>query len=153
MVNFVQNDSRRSGIDARIEPRESVVQSVLEAVVATSGDAVISGDPKHEWADVGTSPPLYEFINPDALEALYTHAQDHQATADWTTTFRYADADVSVTSAGTVTVEPARSDDSDQRVHGCPDCEEGNVDVNDDRFVIGATLQCPECGHEWDVSY
>jgi len=26
------------------------------------------------------------------------------------------------------------------------------VGVSDDRFVVDATLQCPECGHEWDVS-
>lgn len=152
MVDFAEHDSSQSGFDARIGPRESLVQSVLEAVHAAAGEgsaAAASG----AGASAVTAPPLYEFVNPDALEALYTHAQDHQGTAEWRTTFRYDDADVSVTSAGTVTVESRDGGESDQQGHACPRCEDADVGVSDDRFVVGATLQCPECGHEWDVSF
>jgi len=152
MVDFAESDTSQSGVDARIGPRGSVVQSVLEAVHASAGDdgpAAASG----AGASAVTSPPLYDFVDPDALEALYAHARDHQGTAEWTTTFRYAAADVSVTSAGTVTVEPRDGGESDQRGHACPRCEDADVGVSDDQFVVGATLQCPECGHEWDVSF
>lgn len=153
MVDFAESDRSQSGVDARIEPQESVVQSILTAVRAASVDAMVDRE-----TDVGASsgdvaPPLYEFVDPDALEGLYSHAQAHEETAHWTTTFRYADTDVSVTSAGTITVEPRDAPDANQRVHDCPSCEAASVDVSDDRFVVGATLQCPECSHEWDVSF
>lgn len=153
MVDFALNDSSQSGIDARIEPDESVVQSVLQAVHAATADEVIGDGPSLDRPGPASAPPLYEYVDPDALEALYTHARDHQGSARWTTTFSYAGTDVSVTSAGTVTVEPTDDEDSDEREHGCPRCEDANVDVSDDRFVVGATLQCPDCGHEWDVSF
>lgn len=153
MVDFAPSGSSQSGVDARIEPQDSVVQSVLEAVRAASIEEVTSADPSEDRPGDAMAPPLYDFVNPDALEALFAHAQDHQGTAEWRTTFRYAGNDVSVTSAGTVTVEPDHDDDDDQRAHGCPSCDDGTVSVSDDRFVTGATLQCPECGHEWGVSF
>jgi predicted RNA-binding Zn-ribbon protein involved in translation (DUF1610 family) len=153
MVNFAEHDVSNSGADARIGPRESVVQSVLEAVHAAAGEDLIGSDSARGGTSAVTSPPLYDFVNPDALEALYTHAQDHRGAAEWTTTFRYGDTDVTVTSAGTVTVEPRDGGESDQQGHACPRCEDTGVGVSDDRFVVDATLQCPECGHEWDVSF
>ncbi|SFR99913.1 hypothetical protein SAMN05216559_2280 [Halomicrobium zhouii] len=153
MVDLAKHDSSQSGVDARIGARESVVQSVLEAVHPSTGEDLIGSDSTQAGTSTVTTPPLYDFVNPDALEALYSHAQDHRGTAEWTTTFRYADADVSVTSAGTVTVEPRDGGESDQRGHACPGCEDATVGVSDDRFVVGATLQCPECGHEWAVSF
>lgn len=152
MVDFVSSDGSQSGVDARIDSRGSVVQSVLEAVQRTSAEATIGRDSRRGDGDAAAPPPLYEFVNPDALEALYAHAQDHGKTARWTTTFEYADSVVSVTSAGTVTVE-TREADQGGREHGCPRCGDAEVDVSDDRFVVGATLQCPECGHEWDITF
>lgn len=153
MVDFAQSGSSQSGVDARIGPQDSVVRSILEAVQAASVEEMVGEGPKRDQPGAAMAPPLYEFINPDALEALYRHARDHQGTADWKATFRYAGNTVSVTSAGTVTVEPDGAEDAGQRAHECPDCEAGTVRVSDDRFVVGSTLQCPQCGHEWDVSF
>ncbi|MCU4800073.1 hypothetical protein OB920_06780 [Halobacteria archaeon HArc-gm2] len=150
---MAEHETSQSAVDARIGPRESVVQSVLDAVHAAAGEDLVGRDSTRDEASTVTPPPLYDFVNPDALEALYTHALDHRGTAEWTTTFRYGDDVVSVTSTGTVTVEPRGAQGSNRRGHACPDCEDATVGVSDDRFVVGATLQCPECGHEWDVAF
>jgi predicted RNA-binding Zn-ribbon protein involved in translation (DUF1610 family) len=153
MVDFAESDSSQSGVDTRVGHQESVVQSILEAVHAASGGDGIGGAESRSQSGPAMAPPLYDFINPDALEALYAHAREHQGTAQWRATFQYADAEVSLTSKGTVTVEPESAAAATQRAHTCPQCEDGTVGANDDRFVVGATLQCPECGNEWDVSF
>lgn len=153
MVDFALTDSPRFGVDARIGPDESVVRSVLDAVCATSVEETLGDGTEPRAGGIDVAPPLYEYVDPDALESLYAHAQTHPETASWTTTFEYADATVSVTSAGTVTVEPGDTERADARAHDCPGCEDASVDVADGRFVVDATLQCPECGHEWAVSF
>jgi len=52
-----------------------------------------------------------------------------------------------------VTVEPATAESRTSRGTPVPAVRDTGVGVSDDRFVVDATLQCPECGHEWDVSF
>ena len=150
MVDFVQHDSATVAVVTRAESEESLVGSVVDAVESSPADDVATvGDD----SGVGSLPPLYEAIDADALEALYGHVRNHPASVDWATTFRYAAHDVTVSSAGDVTVAPAQSAPRSRRKHACPSCEDGGVSVAQDDAVVDATFECPECGHSWNVSF
>ncbi|WP_435175994.1 HalOD1 output domain-containing protein [Halorussus sp. AFM4] len=73
---------------------ESLSAAVVRAVAAVS-DRSSAGDPR-EALD-----PLYDSVDPDALDALFRHADDSQTGA---VEFAYCGYEVTVDSTGLVTV-------------------------------------------------
>lgn len=80
-------------------------ESLSEAVVTAAAQATGTDRPGgHEGPDEGVLPPLFEAIDPDALDALFADADGRQR--EGTVAFRYNDCLVTVDSAGQIFVEP-----------------------------------------------
>lgn len=100
--------SRREGpapgetVRYRLDADESPTLGVLEAVAAASGRSVL---PEDADADTEPLPPLFEAIDPDALDAF--HRSTEGSETDARIVFTYAGYDVTVGSDGDVVVTPA----------------------------------------------
>lgn len=82
-----------------VEAGESLSDVVVRAVASVSGRKVIaSGD-----GDGEVLPPLYEAIDPDALDRLFRRSEADRPPAG-TVRFEYCDHEVTVDAAGMVTV-------------------------------------------------
>ena len=82
---------------------ESLSRAVLEAVSRASGREIVDlGDD-----GVETLPPLFEAVDPEALDSLF-HSDREEPTLGCVS-FTYFDYEVVVDSAGTVTVAPVQS--------------------------------------------
>ncbi|WP_290818156.1 HalOD1 output domain-containing protein [Halovivax sp.] len=82
----------------RLGAHESATVGVLEAVAAASGRPVLPGE-----RDGTPLPPLYEAVDPEALDRIVDSLGDAQP--DASISFRYADYEVTVRAAGAVEVE------------------------------------------------
>lgn len=93
------NERRDGGTDERLtysfDPNGSAVEGVVEAVAAASDRAVVAEEPGEE-----PLPPLYDAIDPEALDRL-VGSFDAQRPAGCVT-FRYAGYEVTVRAPGVV---------------------------------------------------
>ena len=103
-----QNRSLQADVDGSHQPLTYTAaddESVSEAVIAALRDAagVADSDASADVQSVGTLTPLFETIDPDALNALFspTHNGD---TRTGSVTFTHDGYEVTVTGAGEVTV-------------------------------------------------
>lgn len=81
----------------QIPQDESVSTAIVEAVAAASGRSVVRGGSGEDALD-----PLYETLDPDALDALF--ATDDRAGTVESLTFEYCGFRVTVTGARRLTV-------------------------------------------------
>ncbi|SIR63192.1 hypothetical protein SAMN05421858_3016 [Haladaptatus litoreus] len=65
----------------------------------------------HKGVDPADLEPLYETIDPDALDALFAHRTDGTARTTGQITFVHAGYEITVTSDRTVTVEPSTDEE------------------------------------------
>ena len=77
-----------------IDPDDSPSEAVVTTVAA------LDGVPPTELA------PLYDAVEPDALDALFDHAERQDRPGDQRLCFAYAGYDVTVCGDGTVSVSP-----------------------------------------------
>lgn len=68
-------------------------------------DAVVRAVANYRDVDSAALPPLYESVDPDALEALFAPLPDGSARGPGRVTFEYADCRVTVASDGTLHLE------------------------------------------------
>ncbi|WP_084186223.1 HalOD1 output domain-containing protein [Haladaptatus litoreus] len=88
------------------QPNETPTEAVLSAVSAVSNRKIIptaTGD-----GDLDALEPLYDAINPDALDALVGSIEDGSG-SDGSVTFDYSGHEVTVKSSGEILVRPPSS--------------------------------------------
>ena len=92
------DDTSRAGPDGTfvtaIDPADNPSEAVVDAV------ATLDGVSPTELA------PLYDAVEPDALDALFEHADRQGRPGDQRLCFAYAGYDVTVCGDGTVSVSP-----------------------------------------------
>lgn len=71
-------------------------------------EAVIAAVAAAKDADETALPPLFERIDPDALESLFAATSDRTGQRNGNLTFDYAGCQITVNSHGTVIVDPSR---------------------------------------------
>lgn len=84
------------------EDRSDPSEKIIEAVAEHEGIETTAVEPP-------TYAPLYDVINPEALDALFRGPKRNPGTVEGRVEFRYGDYWVTVHSDGSVEVEPAES--------------------------------------------
>ena len=90
-------------VEYQADADEQLSRAVLEAVSQASGRAVVSLGEE----DVETLPPLFDAVDPEALDSLF-RPEDDELTAGCVS-FTYFDYEVVVESTGTISVAPVQS--------------------------------------------
>lgn len=85
----------------RKEAGQSVTQTILEAVAELSNRPVIPDDPTPKGDASTPLPPLYESINPDALNTICQSATDE---TEVTVSFTYCGYEVTVKNGDEIVV-------------------------------------------------
>ncbi|WP_049970101.1 HalOD1 output domain-containing protein [Haladaptatus cibarius] len=83
------------------QPNETPTEAVLSAVSAVSNRKIIPSAASDD--DLSALEPLYEAIDPDALDALIGSIEDSSG-SDGSVTFDYSDHEVTVKSTGEIQV-------------------------------------------------
>lgn len=100
---MTDTDVESSEVDAMVmEPYRTTFDNAAESV----SESVISAVADATGSDPVAMPPLYNAINPDALDALFQPATAAPKRGDRTLTFTYNDHRVTVSSDGVLVVEP-----------------------------------------------
>ncbi|MFC4245607.1 HalOD1 output domain-containing protein [Natribaculum luteum] len=97
----LENENGTETVHYRLEPGESLSEAVVEAVAAASGRSIFATD-----EDAEPLPPLYDVIDPDALNSLFKPGRESEQ-IDGCVSFTYCNHRVVVESSGSVLVSPA----------------------------------------------
>jgi len=97
---------RTSAIDYECDPDEPLSRGVVEAVAEAADVDPIPGDA----ADgVAALEPLYDAVDPEALDAVFRPAGSDATSPGGRITFSYASYEVTASSDGRITVRRCRS--------------------------------------------
>ena len=77
----------------------------FDFVTQTASDAVVSAVASVHGCDPLELPPLFQSVDPDALDSVFARREGSLPGTDATLTFEYADHAVTVNSYGTVRIE------------------------------------------------
>lgn len=101
------NEGRRT-LTERVAESERVSEAVLDAVDTVSKHDVIGSTAPDGTATSRAPGPLYESIDPDALDKLFRPTPSGKARSEGTVTFDYADCEITVHSDGLLRVRPSK---------------------------------------------